>query len=381
MNIENFPYAREEQEKRLMWAFKQVMTEEQYVECERIIKGMTDAQILKLSMDSLHEMYIHPECQTDKWRLNAQKQLAKSAGVTSKNSAMRSEKISFLNKEENINLLRKINNSYVTDIVELTEEEDNEIQNLWNGDFKKDIAIPSDLLFSETLPLHDVRISIDERKNGGEVVKYRVLIFQNYSEILKSQKEEVVGYLILENFGGKEIFMEICACYGVDFIAINCKRIGYKGYAEQELSFLQNKLKCGDFQDFVFSFLSTWYGIQIALLHPKVKEVFQKPQRIPINKSQKKECERKCIKIKYIKKHVIKNKELKELIHGKNGNYSRHALIWYVTGHWRTYRNGNKVFIQPYFKGALRETKKLQSEREREIILDNDKGIGDSKCQ
>lgn len=228
MNIENFPYVREEQEKRLLWAFKQVMTEEQYVECERIIKGMTDAQILKLSMDSLHEMHTHPECQTDKWRLNAQKQLAKSAGVTSENSAMRSEKISFLNKEENINLLRKINNSYVTDIVELTEEEDKEIQNLWNGDFKKDIAIPSDLLFSETLPLHDVRISIDERKNGGEVVKYRVLIFQNYSKILKSQKEEVVGYLILENFGGKEIFMEICACYGVDFIAINCKELDIK---------------------------------------------------------------------------------------------------------------------------------------------------------
>lgn len=381
MNIENFPYTREEQEKRLLWACKQVMTEKQYAECERVIKGMSDTQLLKLVIDSLHEAYSNPDCQTDKWRLNAQKYLAKSAGVTSKNSAMRSEKISFLSKEENANLLKKINNSHVADIVEFTEVEDREIQNLWNGDFEKDITIPSDLLFAETLPLHDFRISIDERKNGGEMVKYRVLILQNYSEILKSQKEETVGYLIFENFGGKEMFMEICACYGVDSIAINCKRIGYKGYAEQELLFLQSKLKCGDFQDFAFSFLSTWYGIQIALLHPTVKEVFQKPQKIPIGKSQKKEYERKGIKIKYIKKHVIKDKELKELIHGKTGNYSRHALIWYVTGHWRTYKNGNKVFIQPYFKGALRETKKLQSEREREIVLDNDRSSGDLKCQ
>lgn len=377
----NFPYTREEQEKRLLWACKQVMTEEQYAECERIIKGMTDVQILKLSMDSLHEVYIHPECQTDKWKLNAQKNLAKSAGVTSKNSAMRSEEISFLSKEENTNLLKQIDKSCITDIVEITEEEDKEIQGLWNENFESDIMIPSDLLFAETLPIYDLKISIDERKIKGEIVNYRVCILQNYSEILKSEKQEIIGYLIIDYFKNKQLIMEIHACYGVNALAINSKRIGYRGFSEEEALFLKSKLKYGDFQDFVFSFLSTWYGIQIALLHPTVKEVFQKPQRIPIGKSQKKEYERKKIKIKYIKRHIIKDKEMKELIHGKAGSYSRHALIWYVTGHWRTYKSGKKVFIQPYFKGALRETKKLQSEREREIFLNNDKSNGELKCK
>lgn len=366
----DFPYTREEQEERLLWACKQVMTEEKYAECEKIIKGMSDTQLLKIVIDSLHAMYTNPDCQTDKWRLNAQKHLSESMGVTSKNSAMRNEKVSFLTKEENARILKQIDKSCVTDIVELTEEEDTEIQNLWNEDLENDIMIPSDLLFAETLPLRDFKISIDERKTGGEIVNYRVFIFPNYSEILKSQKEEIIGYLIFNSFGNKQMIMEMWACYGVNSISLNSRRIGYRGYTDKELLLLQSKLNYGNFQDIVFSFLSTWYGIQIALLHPTVKEIFQKPQRIPLSNARKREYEKKKNKIRYIKRHVIKDKELKELIHGKSGNYSRHALIWYVTGHWRTYKNGNKVFIQPYFKGALRESKKIGEIREREIVIE-----------
>ena len=47
----------------------------------------------------------------------------------------------------------------------------------------------------------------------------------------------------------------------------------------------------------------------------------------------------------------------------------RHALLWHVIGHWRTYKSGKKVFVQPYWKGALREVKNMEEAREREINI------------
>ena len=48
--------------------------------------------------------------------------------------------------------------------------------------------------------------------------------------------------------------------------------------------------------------------------------------------------------------------------------YERHTLVWYVIGHWRNYGSGKRVFIQPYWKGALRNLKMSLDGRDREIV-------------
>jgi hypothetical protein len=48
-------------------------------------------------------------------------------------------------------------------------------------------------------------------------------------------------------------------------------------------------------------------------------------------------------------------------------------MIWYVTGHWREYKKtGKRIFIQGYWKGALRDMKSTAFQnlepRERELV-------------
>ena len=86
-----------------------------------------------------------------------------------------------------------------------------------------------------------------------------------------------------------------------------------------------------------------------------------------ISKAERKNNDNKVYR--YVRHHYIKTDELETAIYGKH-SINRKALIWYVTGHWREYRKtGKKIFIQPYWKGALREAKQAKP-RNREIILE-----------
>ena len=87
-----------------------------------------------------------------------------------------------------------------------------------------------------------------------------------------------------------------------------------------------------------------------------------------VDESENKKSDKKGKKkpLRYIKRHILNAEELKKRIHGEN-NFQRHTLVWYVIGHWRKYADGRKIFIQPYWKGALRELKNGEI-REREIV-------------
>ena len=118
--------------------------------------------------------------------------------------------------------------------------------------------------------------------------------------------------------------------------------------------------------------LETWYGIQIALLHPAVKSVFKFPARTtePGASSSQKPHKRKA---KYIRKHYITLDKLEEVSNSKEKRkINRKCLAWYVIGHWRTYEDGKKVFVMPYWKGALRNMKQNadSDDRERKIEWD-----------
>ena len=114
-----------------------------------------------------------------------------------------------------------------------------------------------------------------------------------------------------------------------------------------------------------------------------MREVFKKPTRIKNNEYRKaNQTELRNI-VKYIKVHYLEPQELDKALYGEcdeseNANglkraTKRRALVWYVIGHWRTRGNGKKIFVRPYWKGALREIKKAIPERGREIIIPEQK--------
>lgn len=125
--------------------------------------------------------------------------------------------------------------------------------------------------------------------------------------------------------------------------------------------------------------LTIFYVITIALLNPTIKEVFEKnsgPMPVETGKSTGKN---KRAKIRYIRRHMIQMVDVNDAL-AKRG-FVRKAMIWYVTGHWREYQDGKRIFIQGYWKGALRNMKDTAFQnlepREREITKPDVEGSDD----
>jgi len=121
--------------------------------------------------------------------------------------------------------------------------------------------------------------------------------------------------------------------------------------------------------------LSIWYSVNTSLLNPVIKDVFvthSKPTPVSNGKTS---GTNKRAKIRYIKQHIISMDDVNEAFE-KRG-FIRRSMIWYVTGHWREYKKtGKRIFIQGYWKGALRNMKdeafaNLEA-REREIVTNEE---------
>lgn len=118
--------------------------------------------------------------------------------------------------------------------------------------------------------------------------------------------------------------------------------------------------------------VNVWYAVQIALLNPICTE-YTKTEMVPLREpytSDKKH--KKPPKKKYIKRLYIDDVKMNEI--GICTEQTKHKYtkpIWWVMGHYRTYKSGKRVFIQGYWKGALRELKNAEP-REREIIEGDD---------
>lgn len=101
---------------------------------------------------------------------------------------------------------------------------------------------------------------------------------------------------------------------------------------------------------------SIWYGVQLLLLNPRTETLFHSGHKEKQYTRSGSGKARKRI-VKYVKKHYITPECIDEAL-GCSGTYSRKTMAWYVIGHWRRYKNGNIKFIQGYWKGPLRETKR-----------------------
>lgn len=277
------------------------------------------------------------------------------------------EKINFLSQSENSALLRQIDKSCPTDIINITNNEIEYLEKLWND--KQSTIIPTDLFFAGTIPLMDLEIIVNN-------FVYRVVIFDNYkSELVSLKTVACVGAIIYSPYADNKEEFIIPINIGIgDYPIFGTYALGDMGFRNITTShriWYSSKMIAKQMAQGMMSFLKTWYGIQIALLHPIVKDIFLNPVKIRrnhINDKLNDLSKHSNKKIKYIKRHIVNSEELKNKIYDKSKKHNRHALVWYVTGHWRTYNDGRKTFIQGYFKGALRETKKLSDCREREII-------------
>lgn len=282
--------------------------------------------------------------------------------------------IEFLPEEENKKLLARIYASHPSDTIRLNGEGDRKLISLWEDGMKQlspvqGVFIPSDLFFAETVPMLDCNIVVDETKSheNGTVVKFRIVIFSDYAEKIKlaSEDESVTVGAILINLNGATIISRITVIPGFNSVMFGA--LGYKDMSPEMRSWFSSKVSIRTIMNTVLGTLETWYGLQIALLHPDVRKVFRHPKVVRDRSDGRQKKKQQKRKVRYVKEHIINSDELELAIFGEPGDYSRHALVWYVIGHWRTMGDGRKIFVKPYWKGALRDLKMSIPDREREI--------------
>lgn len=272
-------------------------------------------------------------------------------------------------------------NMNAPDVIKITHEQDMRISDIWKRTKENDNApgvIPSDLFFSNTIPLKDCCIEIDERNSKdlsfGMLVKYRVYIvndIQKRIEQLSNGESKCIGCICETAYDRNDIgiLCPIAVTKGVNGIGFSqgCIAMGGDLKTRSIMNYMLNAdtKKC---MEHFHSLMTTWYSIEISLLCPEIRVIYNSPV---MNKNKKyikaTNSERKRI-VKYIKTYYLRDDELDKAIYGNTENKrNRHCLVWYVIGHWRTYKDGKQVFIQGYWKGVLRELKHNLDNRERVI--------------
>jgi len=304
----------------------------------------------------------------------------------------------FMNETDNQAFLSKLSKSTPSDSINLTEASVEKLMSLWKEDHHSDKLgdIPSDILFSGTIPLPDCKITVNELvgREKNQKISFRVAIFENYMDIIKNTPESEIATVGGVEMKLNEMVAEVIAPLMIkqgENNNILVKQIAYKSdFTQHRRDYMSQHYEQGQvinaFQKMIAATLRTWYSMQIALLHPVIKNVFANPKTGILEPEEKKPVSKKKRKpkVKYIKYHKIDPEDLDNILHGSwqdknepNENvqdgevrkYERHTLAWYSIGHWRELQNGKKTFVQGAWKGPLREKHSPESPPERDRVI------------
>lgn len=354
-------------EKRILEGLAQILTKDQMKMTREYLDKLSEEEFLQFVMGAAS----YGRDISAKEYFQGIKQMAVSQGIDHENSGMNELELKVLDKEDSDEVWADIQRTQPSDHIRLTAEEDKALIALWEkGETVS--CIPSDLFFAGTVPLKDCRITVDERdQKDGVLCTYRVAIFEDYEERIRTSEDDgpvTVGAVVPEYVPGNRFFIPIMVVPGFDSILMGA--IGYEVYNEGIIRGARGHINMADMARMMKALLETWYGIQIALLHPTVKDVFRHPRMEKDRESLKSKRPGQKRAVRYIKVHVVNKDDLDKAMYGDGKkNYSRHALVWYVIGHWRTLANGAKSFVKPYWKGPLRELKMALPGRDREIVI------------
>ena len=280
-------------------------------------------------------------------------------------------RLEFMSTRESYPMVEPYLKLQPSDSFYLNEKDEINLNSLWRDEnFKGLQAIPADLLFSGTLPITDCdfRLTVESM---SRVVEGRVCIHPDYKQLIENGKDEkaVIIGLIMLGLAGGVVGAPLAVTQGFNCIGVNEDLINFNLPESGERSL--SNVSVMDWIVFSCRMLGLWYGIQISLLHPVIKDVFANTRSTRLRETVGQGKHKRRI-TRYVKKHYLNSDELDTAINGKpeGRSFVRHTLAWYVIGHWRHYANGNKVFIQGYWKGALREMKRnMDSGRDRELVL------------
>lgn len=232
-----------------------------------------------------------------------------------------------------------------------------------------------DLFMSGIIPLTNVEIICPMYDKVH--CRFNVLIKENYKEIIQQAnagetKLPVIGYYRVEMLGAQ---MGIRIVYnnidkGKTHIALEKYTVLKKTKQFSDMLKAAEKKNIDILTNAYLTGIEDFVVISLALLHPVIKNIFTKPiietKLVDNKRPKKKDKKYKKQKLIYIKKYVINADVIEKTI--ERSPYTRHTLCWYVVGHWRTLKSGEKTFVKPHWRGVLRNNKSVDEPvRERKI--------------
>lgn len=285
---------------------------------------------------------------------------------------------------------------------------------------KEVFQIPNDIVIANTIPLKQLDVEIENGMQEDSSEKFRicihdtVVVLEEHDGVpidqaftikatipldqVRSYIENtdfdidstlfVIGSILHQDIGSVErtdttaliMMRNDCMYVGnnhfYDKITLNSlvrnRSVSFPEYMDDAFSYNQNVVMGLIIQteQMLSQAITAFYSINAALLNPVIMEVYNnKTSRIPDRSVTAKKATKRG-KIRYVKRHLISMIDIDKAFE-KRG-FVRKAMIWYVTGHWREYKSGKKVFIQGYWKGALRNMKDTMFQelepRERELV-------------
>lgn len=309
------------------------------------------------------------------------------------------KRVTPFNTKDTQEVLNRISSSITTDIIEFKKIDDClKFIEYWSSDTfdttnEKMIAdVPADLILSNTIPIMDMKILFSDLKESplGAIRSCRFILREKNGVV----ENEMLIKLDMEipTDGNRRLTQSIvtAACVfrntSKDTMTIELTQLfGIYPNISRAYPTADWHIQMAVLSDMIYVLLGSWYGIQLALTHPVVKDVFINPT---VEKRDKKEVldyrgdiDKKS-KMKYVKHHYITednsidkviDKKLSELNAGnKDRPFTRKTLLWRVLGHYRTYSSGTKTWIAPYWKGLMRDTpnKEIFMENDREVITE-----------
>lgn len=276
-------------------------------------------------------------------------------------------------EDKDIVFTRKlISSSNPSDYFVLTEREKNSLSELFGISQGGFVEVPSDIFFSKTVPMLDCIIYKPETHS-----KDRVIVIENYKEnideaLKRGKKTALLVAIIVCNWQSLDqvsFFFPVFVWAGNDkayFTWAGPTRGRDEPEYDNDKYFAENySILRGNAGDT----MCTWYCIQLALLHPTVKNVFSNPGTVKLETCATSKRKRKRT-AKYVKMHVLTADKIDAAISkGPSRTINRKCMAWYVIGHWRHYKDGREIFIQPYWKGALRDLRRNADGDSRQRII------------
>ena len=229
-------------------------------------------------------------------------------------------------------------------IIRLTKDDQQRL-----GKFFKSLnldLIPSDIIESNTVPIANLAIEFDQRESITD--KHSTVRFDVF--VLDRERFSNDDAVVISSYSDDMKYRQ-CILLSVVNGTITSQFMDLEDQKNQEVLIT------------IYRVLLLWYCIQVMLLNPALKEVFRR-SGIMSDKDREESKDYKKRPLYYQKVKTINQREFDEVV---KRNIVRKTLIWYVIGHWRTYKDGRRIFIQPYWKGALRETRATDTPRERVI--------------